>query len=772
YEYRITNTGNVKLTHLTLWDNNVDKQPRCPSHTIPVNGSVTCKAEHKVTQADIDRGSVKNDAKADTRETGPVRDWLMINLKRKPSMTMKKSTTTPSYSAVGDILKYEYLVTNTGNVKLTGLKLWDNNVDAQPSCPSRTIPINSSVTCKAEHEVTQADINRGSVKNDAKAYTREADPASDWLMINIKREPSMTVAKSANPTTYSAVGDQIAYSYVLTNTGNVTLTNIVMSDDQPVTGLSCPATTLAPAGTMTCTSTGTITQANINAGSLTNVGTATSDEAPDASGTATVTAVITRGLSLDKETSTEDFASVGDELSYTYLVTNTGNVTVNSPITVSDDRVANVSCPVLPTGGLTPGQSITCTATDTVVEADLVAGSVTNVASASAGGTTSNTDTVTVNRDDDEVRRKTREAIGNFLHRRNDLLLSEEPDRNRLLRRISGWGSGQGCNGADTDDFGRTLKFSANGGSGETIQLSFSTSWSQIAGAHASNTARQAEELGVPMGLGQSGDGSDARTCASGFDVWAEAHFTRFDDGNGNGDLSGHFGVLYLGADYLVNPAFLAGLLIQFDWTDESSPRLLSSVDGHGWMIGPYITARLSENLFFDARVAWGRSDNSVTPSGLLAEHFDTERWLARANLTGNWTTGNWRFTPYASIAYIQDKQESFTNQLGLFIPGQTSSLGRVTFGPEIGYRFRSDSGTLIEPHIKLEGIWDFDQPDDLTVGGFAIGQDDFRARITGGVQITTTEGWRLRAAGSYDGIGQSDFDSWSGQLWLSVPLN
>ena len=101
-------------------------------------------------------------------------------------------------------------------------------------------------------------------------------------------------------------------------------------------------------------------------------------------------------LTIDKTTTTPSYAAVGDVLSYSYLVTNSGNTTITAAITVSDDRIATVTCPALPAGGLAPTQSITCTATYTVTQADIDAGTVTNIASASDGTTTSPTDTVTV----------------------------------------------------------------------------------------------------------------------------------------------------------------------------------------------------------------------------------------------------------------------------------------------------------------------------------------------------------------------------------------
>ena len=85
---------------------------------------------------------------------------------------------------------------------------------------------------------------------------------------------------------------------------------------------------------------------------------------------------------------------MGAVISYSYLVTNSGNVTLSGPFTVSDDKATDESCPI--TASLAPGASITCTASYTIGQADLDAGLVTNVASASNGTVTSPTDTETV----------------------------------------------------------------------------------------------------------------------------------------------------------------------------------------------------------------------------------------------------------------------------------------------------------------------------------------------------------------------------------------
>jgi len=203
-------------------------------------------------------------------------------------------------------------------------------------------------------------------------------------------------------TAFAVVGDVLSYEYIVTNTGNVTLTSDITINDDRIASVSCPALPaggLVPSASITCTATDTVTQADLDAGEVTNIASATDGSVTSDEMSATVTGTQTSGLEIDKLALTTEFNAVGDVLSYEYTVTNTGNVTITDPITVSDDRIASVTCPALPAGGLLPSASLTCTATDTVTQADLDAGEVTNIASASDGTTTSPTDEVTVTAD-------------------------------------------------------------------------------------------------------------------------------------------------------------------------------------------------------------------------------------------------------------------------------------------------------------------------------------------------------------------------------------
>src|SRR5690606_8868125 len=82
-------------------------------------------------------------------------------------------------------------------------------------------------------------------------------------------------AKTAGTPSGSTAGSTIAYTFVVTNTGNVTITGLVVNDAQLDAAAVCPVTTLAPGEETTCTGTHTITQAEVDAGVVDNSATAT-----------------------------------------------------------------------------------------------------------------------------------------------------------------------------------------------------------------------------------------------------------------------------------------------------------------------------------------------------------------------------------------------------------------------------------------------------------------------------------------------------------------
>lgn len=505
------------------------------------------------------------------------------------------------------------------------------------------------------------------------------------------------------------------------------------------------------------------------------------------------------------------FGFSSPEPQFNFSVKTSNDSGQSSPITIQPGTY--VVTANLPSGfGLTSGS---CTDGNSKVD----------VGSKTATIKLASAETVTCTFNSVDSRTKTTQTIQRFLRRRADFLLSNGPDGgrqiDRLLNRRGNGGNSGGTGFADaantnqlsgntallsgatsvagtnvTGSIGRLGAFSPVSGLGagslpdnageptstlpfgltvndeRARSFSFATSLVQVAKAAAE--AKQRKLGGGPEQLAMLGiNGSDLISAKqSDLDIWAEGHFTYFEDGLDSSEADGQFGVLYLGMDYVLSPHLLVGALAQIDSMEQSSTAQSTKVDGVGWLVGPYVAARLSDNLFFQSRAAWGRSTNDISPFMTYTDEFDTERWLATGTLKGRWKHGAWLISPSASVGYVEERQDSYTDSLDVFIPGQTVSLGQAKFGPEITYRGEFVHGIALEPFASLEGIWTFsEQGTAALVVDTLAGNKVLRGKAGAGVNALTAGGTALSISGSYDGLGDNNFEAISGELRLAIPL-
>ncbi|MGL5824319.1 MAG: beta strand repeat-containing protein, partial [Nocardioides sp.] len=390
YTFLVTNTGNVPLTSYAVSDPQVGPVT-CPPGALAVGQTATCTKTYTLTQADIDAGTVNNTATATGTPPGggtvTGTDSTVTPLTRTTSITLDKQAGTPSGNTAGSTIAYSFVVTNTGTTTLTAVSVSDPKV-GPVTCPVTTLAPGASTTCTKTYVLTQADVDAGAINNTA---TVTGTPpagltpptASDNTTTPIARTAALTLDKQAGGPTGATAGSTITYSFVVANTGNVTLTGLTIGDPK-VGPVTCATSTLAPGTQTTCTKVYTITQADVDAGSVLNTATANGTPptgvTPPPPATDSTTTPLTPGpaLTLDKQSGPPTGATVGSTIPYTFLVTNTGNVTLTS-VGVSDPKVGSVSCPVTT---LAPAASTTCTASYTLTQADIDAGSVINTATA------------------------------------------------------------------------------------------------------------------------------------------------------------------------------------------------------------------------------------------------------------------------------------------------------------------------------------------------------------------------------------------------------
>jgi hypothetical protein len=207
---------------------------------------------------------------------------LMVLL-QNPNHTFAQSFSMPLTSGadvgVGDVtgdgVQDVYVVQSaSGGINQPDLMLLNNGPGTnftEMSIPETTLGSGDSVyPIDFEHNgLTDFLVLNGS------GLTKQPGPVQLIVFFPGPLAPALTLVKSASASSYSVPGTPITYSYYVDNTGNVILDPITVTD--PMVGLSpvtCPVQSLAPGDAETCSASYITTQADLDAGSITNTATA------------------------------------------------------------------------------------------------------------------------------------------------------------------------------------------------------------------------------------------------------------------------------------------------------------------------------------------------------------------------------------------------------------------------------------------------------------------------------------------------------------------
>ncbi|MFT4298037.1 MAG: GEVED domain-containing protein, partial [Aeromicrobium sp.] len=277
-----------------------------------------------------------------------------------------------------------------------------------------------TIVVPANSGTTEQTLTFPAMTLDADAYARfrlftgeVSDPLPTGPVIGgevedyqaVVADPGLSIEKSSvlndtNGNEVADVGETLNYSFTVTNTGNVTLTDVVVNDDKVPAAADSPVSWLDPGeSTVIGPFPYVVQQADVDSGEVYNSATASgttpagesfeSDEATDVRETPERVG----GLSVVKSAQLNDtngngLGDAGEKIVYSFVVTNTGNVTMTG-INVEDTKVTGLTPSDF---DLAPGATQVVTADPyTITTDDALRGSVDNVATASGtdpmGGT-------------------------------------------------------------------------------------------------------------------------------------------------------------------------------------------------------------------------------------------------------------------------------------------------------------------------------------------------------------------------------------------------
>ena len=455
YDFVIENTGRHALHDVSLTDDMLDgvtdvaidwngsTDPSTGEGTLSAGEKVTATATYVITQDDIDTGSVTNEATATGEnesgtDTVESTDDAITTITGSASVDIVKDVDKSSIDLGNDDgtseyrrLTYKFTVTNTGNLTLHDVKVddemlggnvkldWSTSTDA--STGDGILLPGEAVTGTATYDIKQSDIDAGSVMNTA--TVTGTDPSdkdvtdTDDAVTDLSGSAEIELVKDVDKPTIDMDADDgstayrtLTYTFTITNTGSLTLTNVhltdVMLDDKMTidwdgsSDVSTPAGTLSPCETVKATGTYVLSQSDIDAGIVTNTATATGTptEGDDVSSTDDAVTDITASPSIELVKSIDnEKPAIGTSVKWLFNVTNTGSTTLTN-VTVSDPMVDSVDYGHWDRV-LEPQETATVSA-DYIVNAADVSPDGTNINTATVTGSSNGTTTSEVTDDD------------------------------------------------------------------------------------------------------------------------------------------------------------------------------------------------------------------------------------------------------------------------------------------------------------------------------------------------------------------------------------
>ena len=319
-----------------------------------------------------------------------------------PDLVVVKAHEEGTYG-LGETVEFTITATNIYDDARTMTFVEQDGVEITGQATFENVEPGATVSTTARYTVTEADILAGGFTNTVTVSFeggKDFEGNDDVVVDNPETHLTVNKVTTSQPFEGNAytLDETITYEVTVTNDGNLTVEGVTVTDELAgatlAEGESDEVGTLAPGESATLHYSYTVTEADVLAGKVMNVATATGTstnpddpEVPVDPGT-TEDPVETPRPSLFASKTASDPADgkafqLGEKIAYTVEIINNGNVTITG-IVVSD-KLEGATLDEGQTDEaitLAPGESATLRYSYTVTEADLVAGNVTNVATA------------------------------------------------------------------------------------------------------------------------------------------------------------------------------------------------------------------------------------------------------------------------------------------------------------------------------------------------------------------------------------------------------
>ena len=372
YTYAIQNTGNVTLRGMTATGDRLGPIALDFTRLAPGEGA-TGQATANIVEGDLPGSFVNVVTVTGTPAYGngaatSATDSDAVALTSSPSIEVQ-ARANPAKIGVGQPVSYLYTVRNTGDVTLRNIVLSDDRSGVIQLTTTNLAP-GAQVEGTSSYAVQESDLP-GPLLNGVSVLAMTAlnqqVSATDATTVELTTGPAIQVSVNAGPVPVR-IGQTLNLSYTVKNVGNITLDGIVVGDDV-LGNVPLALTSLAPGASTVGFRMRSVTQGDLPSPL---VHTATAVGSPTIGAVATATgskliAVASQPVIQATVASDVVTAAVGETVTFTYSVKNSGDVTLSS-VAVSDARLGSIQ---LDRTVLQPGEIATGAATYVIDESDL-----------------------------------------------------------------------------------------------------------------------------------------------------------------------------------------------------------------------------------------------------------------------------------------------------------------------------------------------------------------------------------------------------------------
>ena len=282
----------------------------------------------------------------DSTTNTPVEEVKGLSVEKTATKVNNEAITADTKVNTGDKITYTITVTNTGNRTIENVRV-EESLEVTGDLNIGTLTPGASKTITVEYTVKLDDIkDKTELVNVVTATNDDVTSDPDDEKTPVEEEKGLSVEKTATMVNGEAVtadtkvntGDKITYTITVTNTGNKTLENVRVEEGLEVAG-DLNIGTLAAGESKTITVEYTVKLDDIkDKAELVNVVTATNDDVTSNPDDEKTPVEEEKGLSVKKTATMVNGAPitaqtevvVGDEITYTITVTNTGNKTLEN----------------------------------------------------------------------------------------------------------------------------------------------------------------------------------------------------------------------------------------------------------------------------------------------------------------------------------------------------------------------------------------------------------------------------------------------------------